>query len=165
MIDNDLRIRRLRQEAADPEVGLILLDVVLGEGAHHDPASELAPVIAEAMRDRQLEIVAIVIGTEDDPQILASQASRLTEAGAVVVRTTGAAVEYVTRRLSHFQPEGYPPVALDRFTQSPLAAINVGLESFYASLKAQGANAVHVDWRPPAGGNEKLAAILAKMKK
>jgi len=24
---------------------------------------------------------------------------------------------------------------------------------------------VQVDWRPPAGGNERLAAILAKMKK
>ena len=47
MIDNDLRIRRMRQEAADPRVGLILLDVVLGEGAHPDPAGELAPAIAE----------------------------------------------------------------------------------------------------------------------
>ena len=47
MIDNDLRIRRMRQEAADPQVGLILFDVVLGEGAHSDPASELVPVIHE----------------------------------------------------------------------------------------------------------------------
>ncbi|MCP4655949.1 MAG: hypothetical protein GY856_11080, partial [bacterium] len=38
MIDQELRLRRLRQEAADPEVALILLDVVLGEGAHADPA-------------------------------------------------------------------------------------------------------------------------------
>ncbi|MDQ2692933.1 MAG: hypothetical protein M3Y68_12925, partial [Chloroflexota bacterium] len=30
MIDNDLRIRRMRQEAADPDVGMILFDVVLG---------------------------------------------------------------------------------------------------------------------------------------
>jgi FdrA protein len=46
-----------------------------------------------------------------------------------------------------------------------LAAINVGLESFYESVKRQGGTAVHVEWRPPAGGNEKLMAILAKMKK
>jgi len=46
----------------------------------------------------------------------------------------------------------------------PLAAINVGLESFYESLTLQGAQAVHVEWRPPAGGNEKLASLLAKMK-
>ena len=60
--------------------------------------------------------------------------------------------------------EEFPPVALDHFTQ-PLAAINVGLESFYESLISQGAQAVHVDWRPPAGGNEKLASLLARMKK
>jgi FdrA protein len=56
------------------------------------------------------------------------------------------------------------PVNLDVLKQ-PLAAINVGLESFYDSLISQSAQAVHVEWRPPAGGNEKLAALLAKMKK
>ena len=164
MIDNDLRIRRLRQEAADPEVGLILLDVVLGQGAHPDPASELAPVIAEVIGDWRLEIVTVVIGTEDDPQGLSSQIERLTAAGAVVFRSVTDAAEFISRRLSRHALEPYPPVALERLNQ-PLAAINVGLESFYESLAAQGAQAVHVDWRPPAGGNEKLAALLAKMKK
>ena len=46
----------------------------------------------------------------------------------------------------------------------PFAAINVGLESFYDSLTSQGIPAVHVDWRPPAGGNEKLIAILERLK-
>ena len=50
MMDNDLRIRRLEKEAADPEVAVILLDVVLGYGAHPDPASELAPAIATAIK-------------------------------------------------------------------------------------------------------------------
>lgn len=163
MIDNELRIRRMKQEAADPEVGLILIDVVLGEGAHPDPASELAPVIAE-ISDSRLEVVAIVIGTEDDPQNLGAQTERLAAAGAIVYRNTTDAVAHVARRMSQVTRSGYPGVALDRFTQ-PLAAINVGLESFYASLKSQGASVLHVDWRPPAGGNEKLASILAKMKK
>jgi FdrA protein len=48
--------------------------------------------------------------------------------------------------------------------RGPVAAINVGLESFHDSLVAQGADAVQVDWRPPAGGDEKLAGILARMK-
>jgi len=48
--------------------------------------------------------------------------------------------------------------------QQPLAGINVGLESFTESLKEQGAAAIQVDWRPPASGNEKLAALLARMK-
>ena len=133
MIDNDLRIRRLRQEAADPEVGVILLDVVLGEGAHPDPARELAPVIQEIIsdwgnRERRSEIVAIVVGTGDDPQGLPAPVDRLREAGAVVFRTTNEEVENVARRLSRFEPGNYPPLALHCFTQSPLAAINVGPE-------------------------------------
>jgi FdrA protein len=165
MIDNDLRIRRLRQEAADPEVGIILLDVVLGEGSHLDPASELAPVIQEIRAQRvDFEFVAVVIGTDDDPQNLQSQVERLGQAGAIVFRSVTEAVNHVSMRLSNHVRNEFPLVALDGLAQ-PLAAINVGLESFYESLVSQGAQAVHVDWRPPAGGNEKLASLLARMKK
>lgn len=163
MIDNDLRIRRMRQEAADPEVGMIMLDVVLGEGSHADPASELAPIIQEVC-DKKKEVLAIVIGTEDDPQNLESQMERLKEAGAIVFRTAAEAVEHISLRFNNHTPDKNTPVNLEQLTQ-PLAAINLGLESFYESLKSQGAQAVHVDWRPPAGGNEKLAALLARMKK
>ncbi|HEX9670161.1 MAG TPA: acyl-CoA synthetase FdrA, partial [Thermoanaerobaculia bacterium] len=73
MLDHTLRLRRLRQEAADPEVAAILLDVVLGEGAHPDPAAELAPAVAEARaaaaRDgRELEVIVLLVGTDEDPQ-------------------------------------------------------------------------------------------------
>ena len=50
-------------------MGLILLDVVFGEVAHSDPAGELAPVINDVIADSELEVVVVVIGTEDDPQI------------------------------------------------------------------------------------------------
>jgi FdrA protein len=163
MIDNDLRIRRMRQEATDPEVGLILLDVVLGEGSHPDPASELVPVIKE-VRDKKIEVAAIVIGTDDDPQNIQSQIERLQDAGAIVFRAAAEAVEYISLRFSHHAANTYPAVNLEKLNQ-PLAAINVGLESFYDSLISQGAQAVHVEWRPPAGGNEKLASLLARMKK
>jgi len=55
------------------------------------------------------------------------------------------------------------PVPLEPFAFP--AVINVGLETFFDSLVAQGAPAVHVDWRPPAGGDERLMGILAKMKR
>jgi len=170
MIDQELRLRRLRQEAADPEVALILLDVVLGEGAHADPASELAPAIAEVREKartagRELEILTLVVGTDEDPQDPPSQVEVLTRAGARVVRGVGEAIEYVSLRLAgNADPDAGPPVALADF-RSPLAAVNVGLEAFFHSLLTQGAAAVSVDWRPPAGGNEKLAGILAKMRK
>jgi len=45
-----------------------------------------------------------------------------------------------------------------------LAAINVGLESFTESLMAQDAPVIQVDWQPPAGGDERLMAILERMR-
>jgi len=165
MIDNDLRIRRMKQEAADEQVGMILFDIVLGEGSHIDPAGELVPVIKEIRDSRpEIEFVAMVIGTDDDPQNLQSQVSQLMDAGVTVFRTATEAMEYISLRFGASINNEFTPVDLSQLKQ-PLAAINVGLESFYDSLISQGAQAVQVEWRPPAGGNEKMAALLAKMKK
>ncbi len=163
MMDNDLRLRRLRQEAADPDVSMIMLDVVLGEGAHPDPASELAPAIEQAKSERDIEFVVIVLGTDEDPQDLEKQVSMLDQVGATVYRETSDAVSYAIDWLRPIYSYEYPSLPLNQF-EGGLAGINVGLESFYESLKSQGAGAVQVDWRPPAGGNEKLMAILAKMR-
>jgi FdrA protein len=162
MIDNDLRIRRLKQEVEDKETGMILLDVVLGEGAHPDPASELAPAIEEANKARPgVEFLAVVLGTDEDPQDIEEQTAELEKAGAKVFGNVSAAVEYISQAYSDAQPFTGAPVSLG----TGLAAVNLGLESFFDSLKDQGADVVQVDWRPPAGGNEKLMDILAKMKK
>ena len=96
MIDNDLRIRRLLQEARDPQVAVIMLDVVLGYGAHPDPASELGNAVEEAHRlgrgeKRELLFVASVTGTEDDPQSLSRTTSTLERAGVIVCDSNSAA--------------------------------------------------------------------------
>jgi FdrA protein len=163
MIDNEARLRRLRQEAEDPEVGLILLDVVLGEGAHPDPAAELAPAIAAIKDRRDIDVLVILIGIEEDPQDSARQAEHLESAGALIYRGPMEAVAAINRRFAGPVSDPPAPVSL-KVLREPLAAINVGLESFYESLKSQGAEAVQVAWKPPAGGNEKLLAILSKMK-
>jgi FdrA protein len=172
MMDNDLRIRRLQQEADDPEVAVILLDVVLGYSAHPDPAGELAPAIAQARArateaGRHLEVVAVVVGTDDDPQDLSAQVQQLEAAGAQIETSNEAAVRHVGRLLQSLNPipniQYLNPVNLAVLHQ-PLAAINVGLESFTESLIAQGAAVVQVDWRPPAGGDERLAALLERMR-
>jgi FdrA protein len=175
MIDNDLRLRRLRQEAEDPEVAVLLLDVVLGEGAHPDPASELAPAIAAARAaaaaaGRNLAVLAVLVGTEEDPQNLPLQVERLAGAGARVVRTVDAAVASILAMLAEEtgDPEELddprrPPVPLE-VLRPPFAAVNVGLLTFYESLVVQGAQAIQVDWRPPAGGDDKLAGLLARMR-
>lgn len=173
MMDNDLRVRRLHQEAQDPEVAVILLDVVLGYGAHPNPAGELASAIAKARATaheagRHLEVVAVVTGTDEDPQDFNSQIQQLQSAGARVETSNEAAVRYVGRLVQALNPQSpiSNPLSVDlSVLQRPLAAINVGLESFAASLLAQGASVVHVDWRPPAGGNDKLMSILERMKR
>ncbi len=175
MMDNDLRIRRLYQEAEDPEVAVVLLDVVLGYGSHPDPASELAPAIAKARAEakkagRHLEVVAVVVGTDEDPQGMEEQIAQLKAGGAKVETSNDTAVRYVGQLV---QALGKPAkaAAAERQVnvelatlQQPLAGINVGLESFAESLVAQGAESIQVDWRPPAGGNEHLMAILERMK-
>lgn len=163
MMDYDLRLRRLRQEAAQPEVGAILLDVVLGEGSHPDPAAELAPVIAEICQKRNLVVAVLLIGTDEDPQDLSAQAGRLEQAGARVFQGTRAASAFLGDLLAVHPGSVGPPVALASLPV-PLAVINVGLESFHHSLRAQGASSIQLDWRPPAGGDERLISILAKMK-
>ena len=96
MIDNDLRIRRLLQEANDSETAVIILDVVLGYGAHPDPAGELGPAIrharslAEASK-RNLPIIASVTGTDGDPQNLRHTIATLEESGAIVCDSNAAA--------------------------------------------------------------------------
>jgi FdrA protein len=164
MIDNDMRIRRIAQEAADPEVGLILLDVVLGDGAHPDPAGELAPAIVDARRARDVEFVAVVIGTDEDPQDLESQVETLREAGALVFEDLTNALSHVVDRLGGSFVSRDPQVDLESLA-APVLAINLGLESFAASLVDQGAQAIHVDWRPPAGGDDRLMAILERMRR
>jgi FdrA protein len=164
MIDNDMRVRRITQEAADPEVGLILLDVVLGDGAHPDPAGELAPAIADARRARDVEFVAVVIGTDEDPQNLESQVEALRGAGALVFEDLTNALSHVVDRLGGGFVLRDPQVDLESLA-APVLAINLGLESFASSLVDQGADAIHVDWRPPAGGDDRLMAILERMRR
>jgi len=175
MMDNDLRIRRLEKEAADPEVAVILLDVVLGYGAHRDPASELAPAIAAAIKTaatagRQLAVVAIVSGTDEDPQGLEKQIKLLQAAGARVETSNDAAARYVGQLLQAIErstEQTAAPVIKQvdlSVLKNPMVGINVGLESFTESLTEQGAQAVHVDWKPVAGNSEKLMNILERMR-
>jgi FdrA protein len=93
MIDPGLRNERFRREAADPETGVVLLDVVLGYGAHPDPAGELAPLIERALAERPggLSVVVSLCGAAGDPQGLDSQAATLRAAGALVTRSSAQA--------------------------------------------------------------------------
>jgi FdrA protein len=103
MIDLSLRLKRLEAEAADPEVAVILMDVVLGWGAHPDPAAELAPVIAAIEKD--ILVVCSVLGTDGDPQDRGASTKQLRDAGALVFSSHHAAAEYAVKALKAIRGE------------------------------------------------------------
>jgi FdrA protein len=97
MIDLEVRTRMLDAAARDERIGCVLLDLVLGHGAHPDPAAELAPVL-ERVASASL-IVARVCGTEDDPQDAGRQREILEAAGAIVAPSNAAAARLALRAL------------------------------------------------------------------
>lgn len=88
MIDPTNRISRLLQEARDPEVGVIVMDFVLGFGSHEDPVGVMLDAIVEAKAiadadGRPLEILGYVLGTDLDTPSLEKQCQMLTDAGVI----------------------------------------------------------------------------------
>ncbi len=89
MIDQSLRLEALAA-AAEPATGAVLLDVVLGYGAHPDPAAELAAVIADLI-GAGIPVVVSLCGTKRDPQGRQRQAEALRTAGAELYLSNAAA--------------------------------------------------------------------------
>lgn len=106
MIDPELRNRMLAEALADPRVAVVLLDVVIGYGAHADPAGLVA---AETKRTRRAGalVIASVTGTEDDPQAYSRQVARLREAGVMVAGSNAEAAAAAARAFA----SGGPPSA------------------------------------------------------
>ena len=102
MIDPRLRNEQIVAAAANPEVAVILLDVVLGYGSHPDPAGALAPAIADAMTlatssGRHPIVVASVCGTDQDPQGLDRQERILAQTGVVLESSNARAATLAAR--------------------------------------------------------------------
>jgi FdrA protein len=183
MLDLEVRCRRILQESGDPEVGVVLFDVVLGYGAHPDPASELRTAVEAARRKTQdgIAFVASVCGTENDPQGYTRQVETLREAGVIVVPTNAWAARLAGRLVEARAPRRTPPPLVrlqwdgtprplpeapepvrDLLQKGP-RVVNVRLELFAESLRQQGVPVVSVDWRPPAGGDADLLGALREL--
>jgi FdrA protein len=91
MIEPAIRERPIAAALADPAVGVILLDVVLGYGAHPDPAGHLAGVLG--IRNGGPLVIASVTGTDGDPQPRDAQMQKLVEAGVIVADSNAEAAE------------------------------------------------------------------------
>ena len=84
MIEPAIRQDPLRDAVNDPSVGVVLVDVVIGHGAHADPAGQFVDMLRAVARHNRPVIVASVTGTDEDPQCHSLQAAILREAGIIV---------------------------------------------------------------------------------
>ena len=161
MIDPSLRSEMIRKLAQEPAVGVLMLDVVLGFGAHIDPASEVAQAVADMRAARgatPIVVIATMTGTRDDPQDLGEQAQKLESAGIVVAPSVRSAVLLATQAIAiPVAASGKPPALL---ADTP-AIVNIGLRSFADDLYTAGAKVVQEQWAPVAGGNQRMQEMLA----
>lgn len=164
MIDPALRNQLITDLGSQPQVRVLLVDVVIGYGATADPAASLVQAWQKACAARDIEqplfAIATVTGTERDPQCRSLQIATLEDAGIAVVSSlpeaTLLAAELIrpSRPLSHQSA----PSLLEK-----VAVINAGLRSFALDLQAAEKPVVHYQWAPVAGGNKKLARLLERL--
>lgn len=162
MIDPSTREEYIAKLANQPEVGVLLVDLVIGYGAQSDPATSLANAINKlrAKRSEPLAVIATVTGTEQDPQGRSAQIAILKEADICVVNNLPeAALLAISLITSRVQAKSEKTPLFES-----VEVINAGIRSFADDLQASGTPVVHYQWAPIAGGNKKLAEILKKLK-
>jgi FdrA protein len=101
MIEPAVRDQAVADALADPQVGVILLDCVLGFGGHRDPAGHIAEQLATLTKRRNEGplIIASVCGTDADPQGLSRQSAKLSEAGVIIAPSNAAAARMAVQAL------------------------------------------------------------------
>jgi FdrA protein len=100
MIEPELRTPHLRRALADPAVAALLVDVVLGFGAHPSPAEVLVRALAGSLKP----VIASVTGTERDPQVYSRQVALLRDAGVLVAPSNAHASAYAAKVASQCSP-------------------------------------------------------------
>ena len=95
MIDPTGRSAMVVEAGSRPEIGILLVDLVLGFGAAADPATPLADAVAVAIAaaqadGRELVVLGSVCGTDEDPQDM-DRARRILEVAGVLVHPSNAA--------------------------------------------------------------------------
>lgn len=184
MIDPSLRLQAIRN--LGPRAGVLLLDLVLGHGAHADPADELAAAITDAKstaaeEGRVLPVVVSLIGTSADPQDFSAAVRALVAADAEVFLSNA---EASCRALAHLgceaqmstviessvPPERIPAAlsshstgaqSLSGLLETAPSVVSVGLSLFAEELRAQAVPVTEVQWKPALGDPAALYQVMA----
>ncbi|WBM70219.1 acyl-CoA synthetase FdrA [Buttiauxella sp. WJP83] len=164
MIDPTTRSIEIEKLIKQSDVGVLLLDVVLGFGACSDPAGAVVDAVNKVRcargAGRPLVVIATLTGTEKDPQCRSEQADALLNADIVVMNTLEEALLLASHLITR-QPAPSPlprPALLDG-----AKVINIGLRSFAVDLQSTGIPVVQYQWAPVAGGNAHLASLLKQL--
>lgn len=176
MIDPEVRVKKIKEYAQDASTGILLVDIVLGYGAHEDMVGALLPAIKGAQElNPELQVVATVVGTDKDPQNYQEAVQRLQEQHVLVAESNAKAVQLALRLKGIELTEADKPVVpyqgetIEIPYASPSVAellntkprvINVGLQSFNESIQAFDGKSIQFNWKPRAGGNKKMIHIL-----
>ncbi|TWM22605.1 Succinate--CoA ligase [ADP-forming] subunit alpha [Bacillus paralicheniformis] len=179
MIDPEKRIEMLETSGNDPETAVIMIDNVIGYGSHDDMASKLAPAIKRILANahqggRELAVLVTVVGTSKDPQGYEKQIETLKESGAIICETNdqmvrtaiklaGGKVEQPVldiQKFDHTQEDLTVDEKIVSLINTKPSVINIGLKSFTAAVQNSGSECVQFNWRPIAGGDEKLMKVL-----
>jgi FdrA protein len=98
MIEPGLRNEHVAKALKDPKVGVVLLDVVIGYGAHADPAGLISVLLNKSKR--KVLVIASVTGTENDPQVYSKQVKILRDAGVIVAGSNAQAARLAAQAVS-----------------------------------------------------------------
>lgn len=184
MIDATKRKEMMVEAGNDPETAAILIDIVLGYGAHGNMAGELEGAIKKVISDartqgRQLPVIGTIVGTDIDPQDYAQQKKTLEDAGVILCQNNAQAVKTalaIVGKSIDEQPLDVLPEQASHVTMPVVTDtmrklldvtdfINVGLDSFADAINENGGHAIQFDWHPIAGGNVELQKALLFLNK
>nr|WP_300006079.1 acyl-CoA synthetase FdrA [Tissierella sp.] len=181
MMDPTARREYMKNAMKDKSTRVILFDIVLGYGSHENMADQLSKGIVDIQNaakeeGREIHFVTTICGTDKDPQNYGEQKKIMEDIGVIVCETNNQAVEkalaLIGKEVKYPKKDVVPRHEIteniyiesseamkELITQKP-RIINIGLESFYDTLKTFGVDVVQYDWKPVAGGNEELVKAL-----
>ena len=84
VFDPGLRLKRLRQELEDPQVGVVLLDFITGPGVAYDPITAFAE---DCAKHPSVIFISNICGSLEDPQNVEEKQKLLEKAGVIVTKS------------------------------------------------------------------------------
>jgi hypothetical protein len=97
MIDGTVRREWIMREGRDASTAVLLLDVILGYGAHPDPVGEILPAVDAVRCERPVAVVATVCGTDGDVQDRRAQIAMLSAHNVCVLPSNAQAARLAAR--------------------------------------------------------------------